>query len=113
MYTFCTCIFSDSTSLYQYGQSKYKYPVLGRDKSYFVIEKNHSDSTKKFSEADYIQILEFLIDNFFGGRVFQHCQHSYGYKLCSSSHQYVPLFVRDRLHTGASQENRKEARPIF
>jgi hypothetical protein len=54
-----------------------------------------------------------LIDNFFGGRVFQHCQHSYGYKLCSSSHQYVPLFVRDRLHTGASQEKQKEARPIF
>ena len=46
--------------------------MLGRDRSYFV--ENHSDSTKKFSEHDIINILEFLIDNIFvifGGRVFQ------------------------------------------
>ena len=54
------------------GQRRYKYLVLGRDISYFV--KHHSDSTKKFSEADIFNILEFLIDNIFamfGGRVFQ------------------------------------------
>ena len=37
-------------------------------------KKNHSDSTKKFSETDIINMLEFLIDNIFvifGGRVFQ------------------------------------------
>ena len=36
--------------------------------------KTHSDSTKKFSEADTINMLEFLIDNIFvifGGHVFQ------------------------------------------
>ena len=36
--------------------------------------KKHSDSTKKFSETDIINMLEFLIDNIFvilGGRVFQ------------------------------------------
>jgi hypothetical protein len=46
--------------------------VLGRDRSYFV--KNHSDSAKKFSETDIINMLEFLIDNIFvnfGGHVFQ------------------------------------------
>jgi hypothetical protein len=46
--------------------------VLGRDRSYFV--KHHSDSTKKFSETDIFNMLEFLIDNIFamfGGRVFQ------------------------------------------
>jgi hypothetical protein len=46
--------------------------VLGRDRSYFV--KMHSDSTKKFSETDIINMLEYLIDNIFvifGGRVFQ------------------------------------------
>jgi hypothetical protein len=35
---------------------------------------NHSDSTKKFSDTDFINMLEFLIDNkfvIFGGRVFQ------------------------------------------
>jgi hypothetical protein len=46
--------------------------VLGRDISYFA--KHHSDSTKKFSETDIFNMLEFLIDNRFarfGGRVFQ------------------------------------------
>jgi hypothetical protein len=46
--------------------------VLGRDRSYFV--KHHSDSTKRFSETDIFNMLEFLIDNIFGmfgGRVFQ------------------------------------------
>jgi hypothetical protein len=46
--------------------------VLGRDRSYVV--KNCSDFTKKFSETDIINILEFLIENIFaifGGRVFK------------------------------------------
>jgi hypothetical protein len=38
-------------------QSRYKYLVLGRDKSYFAIKKNRSDSTKKFSETDIINML--------------------------------------------------------
>jgi hypothetical protein len=53
-------------------QRRYKYLVLGRDRSYFV--KHHSDSTKIFSETDIFNMLEFLIDNIFamfGGRVFQ------------------------------------------
>jgi hypothetical protein len=40
----------------------------------FCKKKTHSDSTKKFSETDFINMLEFLIDNkfvIFGGRVFQ------------------------------------------
>ena len=54
------------------GQRRYKYLVLGQDRSYFV--KHYSDSTKKFSETDIFNMLEFLIDNIFvmfGGRVFQ------------------------------------------
>jgi hypothetical protein len=67
-----------------------------------------------FSETNIINMLEFLIDNIFalfGERVFQHTV--YGYKLCSSSRRLVPLFVCSRLHTGASQEKRKEAIPIL
>jgi len=54
------------------GRRRYKYFVIGRDRSYFV--KHHSYSTKQFSETDIINMLEFLIDNIFvifGGRVFQ------------------------------------------
>ena len=39
-------------------------------------------------------------------------QHTYVYKMCSSSPRLVRLFVRGRLHTGASQEKQKEASPI-
>jgi hypothetical protein len=59
-------------SIKKNGQRRYTYLVVGEDRSYFV--KKHSDSTKKFSETDIINILEFLIDNIFvifGGRVFQ------------------------------------------
>jgi hypothetical protein len=60
-------------------------------------------------------MVEFLIDNIFvmfGGRVFQtDSRHTYGYKLCSPSRRLVPLFVRGILHTGASQEKRKEDSP--
>jgi hypothetical protein len=42
------------------GQRRYKYLVLGRDRSYFVKKKKHSDSTKKFSGTDIFNMLEFL-----------------------------------------------------
>ena len=45
--------------------------VLGHEETYFV--KEHSDSRNKYSEADIIKILEFLVDNIFvvfAGKVF-------------------------------------------
>ena len=39
-----------------------------------MLKKNHSDSTKQFSETDIINMLEFMIDNIFvifGRLVFQ------------------------------------------
>jgi hypothetical protein len=42
--------------------------------------KTHSDTTKKFSEADTINMLEFLIDNILvmlGGRDFKICPFLY------------------------------------
>jgi hypothetical protein len=58
--------------LHKKSRPRYKYLGLRRDISYLV--KNHSDSTKKFSEIDIINMLEFLIDNIFvvfGEHVFQ------------------------------------------
>ena len=37
------------------GQRRYKYLVLGRDRSYFV--RKHSDSTKRFAGTDIINML--------------------------------------------------------
>jgi len=75
------------------GQRRYKYLVLGRDRSYFV--KRNTDSTKMFSESDIISMLEFFfIDNIFamlGGRVFQ---QTVGIPMgTDSSRRLDPLFV--------------------
>ena len=46
--------------------------MVGRDRFYFV--NNHSDSTKKLSKTEIINMLEFFIENTFAmlsGRVFQ------------------------------------------
>lgn len=54
------------------GDRRYKYLVLGRKEAYFV--KNDTESTKKFTETEIIEMLNFLIDNIFvtfGGLVFQ------------------------------------------
>ena len=47
------------------GQLRYKYLVLRRDKSYFVIIKKNTDSTEIFSESNTIKMFEFWIDNIF------------------------------------------------
>jgi hypothetical protein len=58
------------------GQRRYKYLVLGRDRSYFV--KHHSDSTKKFSETDIFNKLEFLrIKEQVGEKRSTVCTHRY------------------------------------
>jgi hypothetical protein len=60
----CQGSWSNCVSWKKNGQHRYKYLVLGRDRSYFV-KKNHFDSTKMFSETDIINMLEFLIDNIY------------------------------------------------
>ena len=53
-------------------QRRYKYLVLGRNRSYFV--NKNTLFLPEFSETDIFNMLEFLIDNIFvmfGGRVFQ------------------------------------------
>ena len=45
------------------GNRRYKFLVLGRKGPYFV--KEHSDSKKKYTEDDIINVLEFLVENIF------------------------------------------------
>jgi hypothetical protein len=80
-------------------QCRNKYLVLGRDRSYFV--SNHSDSTKKLSETDIINMLEFLIDNIiviFGGRVFQQTVEIKGFDCKSCNLLCFYLFVDDHIN---------------
>jgi len=76
--------------------------MLGRDISYFV--KKNSDSTKKLSETDIINMLEFLIDSIFvifSGRVFQ---QTFGIPMGTNC---APLPADLFLYTGTSQEKQK------
>ena len=62
----CRMVHSEYISQ-QRNHSRYKYPVLGRDRSYFVKKKKkkrrklRSDSTQKSSETDIIKMLEFFL----------------------------------------------------
>jgi hypothetical protein len=58
------------------------------DRSYFV--KKYSDSTKKFSETDIINMLELLIESIFVifvGRVFQ---QTFGISMCTKLLLFLP-----------------------
>ena len=57
---------------YKNGNRRYKFLVLGYNNSYFV--KNHTESSRKYTEDDFIKMLDFLINNIFvefGGFIFQ------------------------------------------
>ena len=65
-------VLSETPSFKKNGNRRYKYLVKGPEDTCFV--KVHSGSKNKFSEADIINILEFLVDNIFvvfTGKVFQ------------------------------------------
>ena len=54
------------------GNHRFQYVVIGYKDTYFV--RNHSDAPQKYSDADVIKKLEYLIDNIFvefDGRIFQ------------------------------------------
>ena len=54
------------------GNGRFQYVVIGYKDTYFV--RDHSDAPQKYSDADVIKMLEYLIDNIFveiGGRIFQ------------------------------------------
>ena len=57
---------------YKNGNHRFQYVVIGYKDTYFV--RDHSDALQKYSHADVIKMLEYLIDNIFvkfGGRIFQ------------------------------------------
>ena len=54
------------------GNRRFQYVVIGNKDTYFV--RDHSDAPQKYSDADVIKMLKYLIDNIFvefGGRIFQ------------------------------------------
>ena len=54
------------------GNRRFQYVVIGYKDTYFV--RDHSDAPQKYSDANVIKMLEYLIDNIFvefGGRIFQ------------------------------------------
>ena len=57
---------------HKYGNRRFQYVVIGYKDTYFI--RDHSDAAQKYSDADVIKMLEYLIDNIsveFGGRIFQ------------------------------------------
>ena len=58
--------------IHKNGNRRFQYVVIGYKDTYFG--RHHSDAPQKYSDADVIKMLEYLIDNIFvefGGRLFQ------------------------------------------
>jgi hypothetical protein len=89
--------------------------VEGRDIFYFVI--NNSDSTKKFSETEIINMLEFFIENTFAilsGRVFQQTIGIPMRTNCTPSLPDLVFYSYDvDFIQGLHKNKRKEASPIL
>ena len=70
------------------GNRRFQYVVIGYKDTYFV--RDHSDALQKYSDADVIKMLEYLIDNIFvefGGRIFQ---QTIGIPIGLTVHRYLP-----------------------
>ena len=94
----------------------------GTNKSYFVKkQKTKQNQTKKpqqkptliLDTKNYLKLISSKCSSFFYWQyiwyVWWTCfpidsRYTYVYKLCSSCHRLIPIFVRDSLHTWASQE---------
>ena len=82
-------------------------PCLEKGWILFCKSKN-SDSNKKVSETNIIEMLESLIENIFATRYVwwtyfsTDSRMSCGCQLCFFSRRLVPFFVRGMLHIGAS-----------
>ena len=104
----------------------YKYLVLQRGQINLILLKNKKQNkTKKpqqkptliLDTKNYLKLISSKCSSFFYWQyiwyVWWTCfpidsRYTYVYKLCSSYHRLIPIFVRDSLHTWASQEKPRE-----
>ena len=77
------------------GNRRLQYVVIGYKDTYFV--RDQSDATQKYSDADVIKMLEYLIVNIFvefGGRIFQQTS---AYRWVLNVHRYLPTCFYTRM----------------
>jgi hypothetical protein len=82
---------------------RYKYLVLGKDRSYFVKKHWFYQKVVGNSYNQHIRIFDWQhICYVLWTCLSTGSRHIFVYNLCSSSRRLVPLFVWGRLHTGIS-----------
>ena len=90
------------------GNRRFQYVVIGYKDTYFV--RDHSDTPQKYSDADVIKMLEYLIDNIFvefGGRIFQ---QTIGIPMGTNVHRYLPTYFYTRMRRSLYKVSSKQAR---
>jgi hypothetical protein len=97
------------------GQRRYKYIVIGRDRSYFV--KNTLWFYQKVLcnwYHQYVRVFDWQHICYVWSTCFStDSRHTYGHKLCSSSHRLVPWFAWGRLHKGTRKTKRSYPDPLI
>ena len=88
------------------GNRRFQYVVIGYKDTYFV--RDHSDAPQKYSDADVIKMLEYLIDNIFvefGELIFQ---QTIGIPI--TVHRYLSTCFYTRTRTSLYKVSSKQAR---
>ena len=93
---------------YKNGNRRFQNVVICYKDTYFI--RDHSDAPQKYSDADVIKMLEYLIDNIFvefGGRIFSK-QSAYRWVL--TVHCYLPTCFYTRMRWSLYKVSSKQAR---
>ena len=77
------------------GNRQFQYVVIGYKDTYFV--RNHSDAPQKYSDADVIKMLEYLIDNIFVEFGVRYFIKQSAYRWVLTVHRYLPTCFYTRM----------------
>ena len=70
------------------GNRRFQYVVIGYKDTYFV--RDHSDASQKYSDADVIKMLEYLIDNFLWSSADWYFNKQSAYRWVLTVHRCLP-----------------------
>ena len=93
------------------GNRRFQYVVIGYKDTYFI--RDHSDAPQKYSDADVIKMLEYLIDNIlveFGSSAVGYFNKQSAYRWVLIVHRYLPTCFYTRMKRSLYKVSSKQAK---
>ena len=90
------------------GNRRFQYVVIGYKDTYFV--RDHSDAPQKYSDADVIKMLEYLIDKFLWSSADGYFSKLSPYRWVLTVHRCLPTCFYTRMRLSLYKVSSKQAR---